>query len=59
MVGHNCNSCNRCFGLIERQKKLTEQIGIHLNWINIMKQAKKNDAKFVVNEMRSEDFLSP
>lgn len=56
--GHSYNSCDRCFGLIERQKNITEQIYIPQHWINIIQQAKKNDPKFVVIEMEKEDFFS-
>lgn len=56
--GHSYNSCDRCFGLIERQKNITEQIFIPQHWINIMHQAKKNEPKFTVIEMKREDFFS-
>lgn len=58
VVGHSYNSCDRCFGLIERQKKITEQIFLPSHWLEIMRQAKKTDPKFEVTEMRAEDFLS-
>lgn len=56
--GHSYNSCDRCFGIIERQKKITEHIYIPEHWINIIKQAKKNDPKFTLIEMNKEDFFS-
>lgn len=56
--GHSYNSCDRCFGLIERQKKITEQIYVPQHWINIMKQAKKTDPQFTVIEMKRDDFFS-
>lgn len=58
MSGHSYNSCDRSFGLIEKQKQLTETIMLPEHWINIMKQAKKNEPKFVVVEMTKDDFLS-
>lgn len=58
IVGHSYNSCDRCFGLIEKQKKKTENIFIPAHWINVMRQAKKTDPKFIVTEMRNEDFIA-
>lgn len=56
--GHSYNSCDRCFGVIEKQKRSTEMIYIPQHWINIIKQSKKNEPKFVVIEMKREDFFS-
>lgn len=56
--GHSYNSCDRCFGLIEKQKKITEDIFIPMHWINLIEQAKKKNPKFIVSEMRKENFLS-
>lgn len=56
--GHSNNSCDRCFGIIERQKKITELICVPQHWINIIKQAKKNEPKFKVIEMNRADFFS-
>lgn len=58
VVGHSYNSCDRCFGLIENQKKRTEDIFTPTHWINVMRQAKKTDPKFIVTEMREKDFVS-
>lgn len=56
--GHSYNSCDRCFGIIEKQKKITEQIYIPRHWMNIIEQAKKNEPKFKVIEMNTNDFFS-
>lgn len=57
--GHSYNSCDRSFALIEKQKKLTEEIYVPKHWINVITQAKKNEPKFVVVvEMSKKDFLS-
>lgn len=58
VIGHSYNSCDRCFALIEKQKRLTEEIFVPIHWINLIGRAKKNDPKFVVNEMQMENFLS-
>lgn len=58
IVGHSYNSCDRCFGLIEKQKKKTEDIFIPRHWVNVMKAAKQFDPKFCVREMEIKDFFS-
>lgn len=58
LSGHSYNSCDRCFGVIEKQKKRTEQILIPQHWINLIAQAKKNEPKFTVVRMEREDFFS-
>lgn len=56
--GHSFNSCDRCFGLIERQKRQTELIHVPQHWINIIEQSKKRDPQFTLVEMKRGDFLS-
>lgn len=56
--GHSYNSCDRCFGLIEKQKKQTENIFWPQHWANLIRRAKKNDPKFVVTELSEDDFFS-
>lgn len=56
--GHSYNSCDRCFGVIERQKKITDLIYVPQHWMNIIKQAKKTAPEFTVIEMSKEDFFS-
>lgn len=58
IVGHSYNSCDRCFGLIERQSIITENIFIPSHWIQTIQQAKKTSPQFVVNEMGKKDFVS-
>lgn len=58
LSGHSYNSCDRCFGVIERQKKITERIIIPQHWVNIIAQAKKNEPKYTVVEMKKSDFFS-
>lgn len=55
--GHSYNSCDRCFGLIEKQKKNTENIFCPQHWTNLIRQAKKNEPKFVVTELSESDFF--
>lgn len=56
--GHSYNSCDRSFALIEKQKRKTENIYVPEHWVNVIKQSKKNDPKFIVVEMKKEDFFS-
>lgn len=56
--GHSYNSCDRCFGTIEKQKKITENIFVPEHWVNIIQQAKKKDPPFTVIEMTKEHFYS-
>lgn len=58
VVGHSYNSCDRNFALIERQKRLTEDIFVPIHWVNLIKQAKKKAPRFVVTEMKMHDFSS-
>lgn len=39
--GHSYNRCDRSFGLIEKQKQVTENIFVQEHWINVIKQARK------------------
>lgn len=56
--GHSYNSCDRCFGLIERQKKITSEIFITNHWIQLISRAKKTEPVFSVQEMTSNMFYS-
>lgn len=56
--GHSYNSCDRSFGIIEKQKKVTENIFCPQHWANLIRQAKKNEPKFVVTELSGKDFFS-
>lgn len=46
------------FGLIEKQKKSTENIFCPQPSPNLLRQAKKNEPKFVVTELSQSDFIS-
>lgn len=56
--GHSYNSCDRCFGIIEKQRKVTQDIFLPKHWINIIRIAKKKDPKFEVVHMTRTDFYS-
>lgn len=56
--GHSYNACDRSFGTIELQKRKTEDIFIPQHWINVIRQAKKTEPKFIVVEMSKQDFFS-
>lgn len=53
--GHSYNACDRSFGIIELQKRKTEDIFIPQHWINVIRQAKKTEPKVV--EMSKQDFF--
>lgn len=56
--GHSYNSCDSSFGTIEIQKRSTQDIFFPEHWINVIRQAKKKEPKFVVTEMKKTDFYS-
>lgn len=56
--GHSYNSCDRCFGLIEKQKRVTSAIFSVDHWIQLISRAKKTDPLFEIIEMKSEMFFS-
>lgn len=56
--GHSYNSCDRSFALIEKQKQITENIYVPEHWVNVIRQSKKTDPKFIVIEMSKNDFFS-
>lgn len=56
--GHSYNSCDRCFGIIDKQRKTTEDIFLPIHWENIVRAAKKRDPKFEVVHMTANDFYS-
>lgn len=56
--GHSMNSCDRCFALIEQQKKKTSTIFTPDHWIQLISQAKKTSPKFTVTKMKPEYFVS-
>lgn len=56
--GHSYNSCDRCFGLIEKQKRVTSEIFSVDHWIQLISRAKKTEPKFEIIEMKSDMFFS-
>lgn len=58
VIGHGYNSCDRSFGTIELQKRVTQDIFLPELWVNVIRQAKKKEPNFVVTEMKKTDFYS-
>lgn len=56
--GHSYNSCDRCFGMIEKQKRITSQIFTVDHWIRLISRAKKTEPLFFVKKMESNMFFS-
>lgn len=56
--GHSYNGCDRCFGLIEKQKRFTSNIFVVEQWIQLISRAKKTEPLFYVKEMKSDMFFS-
>lgn len=56
--GHSYNSCDRCFGLIEKQKRVTSEIFAVEHWVELISRAKKNEPFFKVERMKSNMFFS-
>lgn len=56
--GHSYNSCDRCFGTIERERKKVGNIYIPENYNNLIKNSKKKEPSFELIEMQSKDFFS-
>lgn len=56
--GHSYNSCDRSFGIIEKEKKNATDLYIPDQWIDLVKAAKKSEPKFDVTKMESKDFFS-
>ena len=57
LSGHSYNSCDRNFGIIEKERKLHKVISRPSDWVNIIQSAKKREPKFTVTEMDSDDFF--
>lgn len=56
--GHSYNSCDRCFGLIEKHRKTTTDIFTPNNWVDLIKTSKRSEPKFNVELMHGHDFVS-
>lgn len=56
--GHSYNSCDRCFGIIEKKKKKSADLYTPNDWINLIKDAKISKPLFNVTVMEGHDFIS-
>jgi hypothetical protein len=56
--GHSYNSCDRCFGVIEKHRKTKDQIYTPNDWLNLIAEAKKSSPQFIVYMMQKFDFVS-
>lgn len=56
--GHSWNSCDRCFAIIEKQRKFTTEVYVPKHWFNIVRLSKKKEPKFEVIQMAQNDFIS-
>lgn len=56
--GHSFNSCDRSFAVIEKAKSTSSGLFTPDEWIQLIRDAKKADPKFVVTKMESADFFS-
>lgn len=56
--GHSYNSCDRSFGLIEKQRKMCQELFVPNDWFKLIKETKKSEPKFKVTMMESGDFVS-
>lgn len=59
LSGHSYNSCDRSFGLVEKNKTRNyEIIATPDEWIEVILTAKKAEPKFSVTKMNARDFFS-
>lgn len=56
--GHSYNSCDRCFGLIERERKNYGEIYGPNDYIKIINMAKTREPIFRTIQMKTPDFFS-
>lgn len=56
--GHSFNSCDRNFSTIEKKKKITENVYVPEQWIQLIQDAKRALPVFDVNVMATNDFVS-
>lgn len=52
------NSCDRCFGLIELERRRTGDLYVPDDWAQVIAAAKKSKPKFTVIKMDKENFFS-
>ncbi|XP_030761220.1 uncharacterized protein LOC115886267 [Sitophilus oryzae] len=58
LSGHSYNSCDRNFGLIERERKKFDDIETPEKWIQIIQNSKVKEPKFQVTKMEKEHFFT-
>lgn len=58
MEGHARNKCNVQFSLIQKQKKVMQNIFCPKDCVELIKSSKNTNPRFLVNEMQSRQFLS-
>lgn len=58
LSGHSYNSCDRNFGLIEKERRKHEIVNSPDHWIEIINKTKKKEPTFEVTKMRSNDFFT-
>lgn len=56
--GHSYNSCDRCFGIIEKKRKKCSGIYTPSDWVNLIQNSKKSEPKYNVIVMVKNDFIS-
>lgn len=56
--GHSYNSCDRCFAMIEKQRKVTTEVYVPRHWFNIVRNSKKKEPQFEVIQMAQSEFVS-
>lgn len=56
--GHSYNSCDRSFGLIEKERKKSGEIYAPCQWFDLIKTTRKSEPKFKVTMMTGSDFVS-
>lgn len=56
--GHTYSSCSRCFDMIDKQRKQTENVFLPSDWVEIIEDSKRCIPKFTVKEMHSAHFFS-
>lgn len=56
--GHSYNSCDLCFGVIEKKRKKSDDLIVPDDWVNLIKEAKTKAPPFHVTVMGENDFVS-
>lgn len=56
--GHSYNSCDRCFGVIEKARKSVENVYLPDDWYSIIRGTTRGKELFWLKEMAQEEFFS-